>query len=488
MSYDTTIGQGVAYGRTSLPLDSSDRLIYVGNGGSDGADGTSDGNRLATLAAAVGMWQSGHGDQILLADAHAFPEPIPWLGFKSGRSATNPMVIQSYDRADPTNPLKFGNGHLRTGRPRLLATMSQLSAGVGPQFVAIRGLDCGPSTSVSGGQLGFTGSAAVYPGYILFENCILRHTGMAYDVNNAPAVVERLILRGCSMYGYWSGSGLFVDNANVTVEDCIEWHQGWSLNATRDDPLASGGLGTNEGIFMHTNYLTPGHGGLAEATIRRTFIVDGPADSGTHRGNTTFEYNVVMDCPIAASCGGGDSVAIKAPDGTLEIVRYNAILGSEGINSTNPRGYGIIVSNGKPLTEIHHNLIARGQPSSPNAIGLANVADAPQPAYANFHHNLIDSWVTPGLGLTYQTGGNRPDWATPYTTFANNYSDETTGGGNFNRSSLTQPNRYTVQSLAADRGFADKAAMMQYYCDHPELFPARTLQPILFTGYGMSAI
>ena len=69
------------------------------------------------------------GDQVLLAEGTSYDQDIGWLAFKQGYSATYPMVISSYDPADPANEAKYGRGDQRNARPVITAVQSQLGNG-----------------------------------------------------------------------------------------------------------------------------------------------------------------------------------------------------------------------------------------------------------------------------------------------------------------------------------------------------------------------
>ena len=58
---------------------------------------------LKRIPAAMACVANGEGDQVLLGEGTSYNQGIGCLAFKQGYSVTYPMVIWSYDPADPAN-------------------------------------------------------------------------------------------------------------------------------------------------------------------------------------------------------------------------------------------------------------------------------------------------------------------------------------------------------------------------------------------------
>ena len=188
--YDASIGAGVdADGFASLPLRSGAHRFFVNSATGADSNGCSGSQQpsspLKSIPAAMACVANGEGDQVLLAEGTSYNQDIGWLAFKQGYSATYPMVISSYDPADPANEAKYGRGDQRNARPVITAVQSQLGNGT-YNYYAIKGLDFNPGNVASAG-FGFIGKA----GYTLIENNIFRYTGLTFDTADYPAMFRR---------------------------------------------------------------------------------------------------------------------------------------------------------------------------------------------------------------------------------------------------------------------------------------------------------
>lgn len=480
--YDTRIGTGVSIdGYASLPIAPGARYIKLGPGGSDGASGLTHATRLTSLTEAANRITAGQGDQVLLAEGYTPPDSIPYLTFKSGLSAAHPTVFSSYDPTDENNTDKFGRGEVRSARPVITAHQGQVSGGGTYGNIAFVGLEWNPASfdlAVAEG-INFIGEVS----NVLVENCVGHKTGLGATMDHTGQYGP-FIVRNSALFEA-VGTGFFIDHADFTLEDSIMYHHGWPIGNSRDLAYGSGGLDGpgDPGTFIHTVYITPGYNGNAQAISRRNLIADGPGDSGTWRCSTLFEQNVVFDCPISMSLGGGDSYDVKAPSGVMLTGRYNACIGSQGTTTAAPRGYAMISQNGQSGSRMHHNLFARGQPSSPNATAISITSGyTTKETYMEVDNNVIDGWTTSGGGQYIQPSplGDHVHY-NPH----DNWWDDPTSGSNQNISGLTRPNRYTSDTLAVLHGFADAAAMKLYMCLHPELRLQRTLLTEAFDGYGL---
>ena len=282
--YDGSIGAGVdADGFASLPLRSGAHRFFVNSATGADSNGCSGSQQpsspLKTIPAAIACVANGEGDQVLLAEGTSYNQDIGWLAFKQGYSATYPMVISSYDPADPANEAKYGRGDQRNARPVITALQSQLGNGT-YNYYAIKGLDFNPGNVASAG-FGFIGKA----GYALIENNIFRYTALTFDTADFPAfpTTQKLIVRNNSIYGMWNTGGrtggLYVAGyVGPTVEDNVFYHCGWKIGANRDDDPSVGGAT----VFSHSYYLQTNTTG---AIVRRNLSADGAGDGGIARGD-----------------------------------------------------------------------------------------------------------------------------------------------------------------------------------------------------------
>jgi hypothetical protein len=482
--YDTSIGASVdADGFAQLPLRSGAHRYFVSSASGSDGNGCSGAQAAATplktIGAAMGCVQNGSGDQVLLAEGTSYSDTFGWLAFKQGYSAQYPMVIESYDPADPTNEAKYGRGDQRGARPVLSAVQGQAGNGT-YSYIAIKGLDFNPG-NVSGAGVEFVGFAS----YILIENNIFRYTGLSFDTGEGQSVfptTQKIIVRNNSLYGMWNTAGrtggLYVAGyAGPTVEDNVFYHDGWKIGASRDDSPSLGGAT----VFSHSYYLqTNTTGGI----VRRNLSADGAGDGGIARGDSAFTENLFIDNPAAIGVGGGPAYNLDRPTGVNFDVGYNAIMGDADVNSSDLLGWAINTTNGISGSRVHNNLIIRSRnPSGPNVSGFSNNAAFNQPSYAQYDHNVMYQWVALA-GQVYWPGcGAFPVQC--HTTYDSNNWDGPAQGTNTNSASTSFPNPYTAAQLYVALGFADKTAFINYVINHPEAHIQRNARALLFTGYAM---
>jgi hypothetical protein len=483
-TYDTSIGASVdADGFAQLPLRSGAHRYFVNSATGSDSNGCSNAQAsatpLKTITAAMGCVQNGSGDQVLLAEGTSYSDTYGWLAFKQGYSAQYPMVIESYDPADPTNEAKYGRGDQRGARPVLTAIQGQAGNGT-YSYIAIKGLDFNPG-NVSGAGVEFVGFAR----YILIENNIFRYTGLSFDTGDPSTTfptTPKIIVRNNSLYGMWNTGGrtggLYAAGyAGPTVEDNVFYHDGWKIGASRDDDFSVGGAT----VFSHSYYLQTNTTG---AIVRRNLSADGAGDGGIARGDSVFTENLFIDNPAAIGVGGGPTYNLDRPTGVSFDVSYNAIIGDADVNSTHPLGWAINTTNGVSGSRVHNNLIVRSRnPSGPNVSGFSNNAAFNQPSYAQYDHNLMYQWVSMNAQVYWPGCGGFP--AQCFTTYDANNWDGSAQGTNTNSASTSFPNPYTAAQLYAALGFADKTAFINYAINHPEAHIQRNARSLLFTGYGM---
>ena len=496
VTYDTSIGNAVdVNGFADLPLRSGAHRYYVSSAtGSDNnscAGAQNPSAPKATIASAAACIADSNGDQVLVAEGTTYREGLPNMNGRRGFSPLYPTVIQSYDPADAANESKYGRA-TGSNRPVINTAASGMDLGGGGgahpdqpagKFV-VRGFDVNPG-NIGGMYLKIVPSSYGTNDYILFENNIFRYTMVSAESSLGTGQANHFILRNNSFYGSWNATdhvqGAFVDNvANVTFEDNVFWHNGWKVGANRDDPIASGGL-TGDEVFRHAFYL---QNDTTNNIVRRNLIVDGPADGGQYRGDSTVTENVYIDNPMAVALGGGTNYNMVRPNGVALEFAYNAILGDADITSNFPRGEAISSENGTLASSAHNNLIARSRnPSGVNVWAFGTGALFNQASYMTYDHNTVYQWAT--------ASGTHVDNAGPYASqihasYTNNIWDGLASGTNTNVGTATFPNPYTAAQLYAALGFADKQSFINYAIAHPEAHIQRNARALLFTGYGVN--
>jgi hypothetical protein len=503
ITYDTSVGNGVdGAGFADLPLHSGASRYFVNSAtGSDANSCTaakSPSTPRATITATANCVTKGAGDQILVAQGTRYGD-FPNLTDMDGFSPVYPTVIQSYDPADPTNEAKIGRATGGT-RPVIAKTGKwaiMMGGGTSPKYTAIRSFDFNPG-NLSEQEINFFPNTNGYPDYFLFENNIVRYAAFGANLGHGGTTeTAGWVIRGNAFYGAWSATpgyhsqGIFLSWVSYTLEDNVIWHAGWKIGASRDDFTENGGLGTAiaggaiEGIFRHPIYAQLTTSGVS----RRNLVIDGAADGGSYRGDILAYENLGIDNPIAMGLGGGNNYETLRPDGQTIEAHHNVFLGDAQIAGTaGAYGWGIDVTNGKPGSSIHHNVLAHAHAGN-TSHAFETKADFDLPSYAYWHDNVAYQWTASG---STHTKGNF-FISEVFDTYDYNKWDDSASGTNANSGSPTPPNPYTADQLYAAQGFtgssaaARKQAFIDYVISHPEDHSKqRTMLSYALSGYGVA--
>lgn len=443
--YDTSVGAGMTGASANLPLNTAGgaRRFFVNSvGGSNSftaTESTDPAKPLATIAKGVSYMTSLKGDQVLVAENSSYSEKIPNLGLLFGASRMFPTTVQSYDPLDPLNESKYGRS-FGTKRPVVTGTgVHSIAFGIGGgqiRNLALRGFDFNPG-NIAGNMIKLNDMG----GGFLLENLICRFMDTEWDTGGSPIGALDGIIRGCAIYGGFDVpanhmQNIYLHGINYTIEENFLWAAGMQVPIDRD---ASTGGGDQ---FKHGLYIQNGSNG----TVRRNLIMDPSATAAQCRGDTDAYGNIIIDAPIAFSLGGGTNYHDTSPaDGVNLQCHHNFTFGDADINSVIPdgqRGWGISSAGGKIGSSSHHNGFARGNPARPNKqLFVTGVDYSDRTSYMDFHDNSTYQWANAGR-THFTSSGGFP--ANLHDTYENNYWGELTGGGNFNESLLTGPNRMTA--------------------------------------------
>jgi hypothetical protein len=499
VTYDTSIGNGVdANGFASLPLRAGAKRFYVNSSTGSDSNGCSAAQSasapLATVKAAVGCVTDGEGDQVLIAEGTSYPRGLAYIGNKGGYSPQYPFVIQSYDPADPTNEAKFGRAS-GSNRPLINIAGADMTGGFiqgGPtdtarQYRAIRGLELNPGNIPDVALSAFRGLAGGTPDYLLFENDIFAYTALTVSFTGAPPRAQHVVVRNSSFYGEWGNSlsdhaqGIFASWLDgLTVEDCVFWHNGWNVNATRgSDPTVGGPTMFNHPIYAQDD--------TRNTVVRRNVFIDSSSDGGELKGGGIYTQNLSLDNPIGAYFGYGNTYSIDAPNGVNIQASYNAILGGGGIN-TSPMDWGIETQNGAPGSLVHHNVLAY----SSALAGYGLMADAAAdttgvalPNYITFDSNVTYQWSKSGHIQAIHLSSGTASISLIHASYTNNLWDDPTSGTNTNNSGHSFPNAYTEATLLAALGYPDHASFVNDLIRNPEKHVQRQAVLLMLNGYGV---
>jgi hypothetical protein len=496
--YDTSIGKGVGVdGFADLTIGTSGKKIFVGPGGSDGANGLTPATRKLSLtgSGAVSVLTPGAGDKVLIAENYATPDALPWFPSCNGQNAANPTCFQSYDPADPLNEAKYGRASDRNAQPIVKYTDSNGNGTTPYGFIAVQGL------RFDEGNVQRRGITLLGPAqYILYDHCIVAYGGTSISREGLGPRTGHHVYRGCAIYGAWNDGGrtggcFAAEVDDVTAEDCTFFNCGWKIGTTRTfigtkydidgnaTPeylawIAAGG----PTIYSHTLYF---HQSTDRIIARRNLMADGSADAGSLRGdNGEYYENAIIRNPIGTGMGSGYQYYVERPTGVTFRAHHNLTMAGIDLDNQSPRGHAFLVSNGKPGSSVDHNLSIRNATTDSGRFAYGNNADYDQDSYCDFHDNTAFGWSA--------SGGTNSDLAffpaRVHSTRNNNRWDDPASGSNVQSNAGMFPNPYTEAELYTAIGVAgvtDYASLMAKAIAHPELHLARILQSTAFAGYGM---
>ena len=335
-------GAPASAGWTEFEPSADSRIVYVSSSlGNVANDGFSEASPKASIAQGVLLLRHGMPDWLLLKAGDTFDEGLgQWK--KSGRSASEPMLVSSY------SPAGIGLGErpvLRTGNQAALVTSGGGGSPPRIEHVAFVGLHLFAHT-FTGGEPNPNGVGLLQPVRdFLIEDCRIEgySTGLVVQGFNGRhedfRLRRSLVLDNNSTDG-GNPQGLYVVNSdNVLIEENVFDSNGWDPN----DPEAPAD------IFSHNVYVDENNSGVV---LRANLIVNGASHGAQMRAGGIAEDNVFLRNTIALMMAGR-----AGPQQNPAVARNNVILDGRDIDSANERGWGIDFNN-IVSGEIRGNIIA----------------------------------------------------------------------------------------------------------------------------------
>lgn len=324
-----------------------------------------------------------------------------------GHGATNPTCMQSFDPADPLNTAKHGRAGTGNRGPRPIWVVG---TGEFPQNANIATFDYGgwafrglEYRSPGNGQYVTWGGQN---NNLLWENVVFNNVQITLESNIAQTsgYSSNNILRMCSSFGQYDvgGShicGIFSAYTNLTIEDCVFWHCGWKVGASRDTPVSQGG----PDIYKHCVYLDNHRG--TTSVLRRNVMVDGSASGLSLRGNHQCHHNVIIDCPTPDFMSGGSGSDTESPSGVTQQAYCQLVMGGADINSGTPRSLGFRTSDGTPSSYYAYSLYINnpGYGQVNNAWLTVQNAIPAQISNIGFYHNRAYAFAPDARRLVQST-------------------------------------------------------------------------------------
>jgi hypothetical protein len=502
--YDNRVGLGSdASGIPILTKDANAQYIYWNPSHANASDsnaGTDPNYPKATPASAWSALRNGYGDWLLMAQGATYSGGFGQIANRSGLSASYPIVVTTYNPAAPADVAQMRASHVTMGTAQSQTPLSGYN--FTGQNIVFENIDfSGPFTTGNTNNVSFlnwTEQTTSTTPNVLFHNVRFLRTQIEIQSTGVAGVrMSGLVFRHCA-FAYTSEStghaqGLYLDGTQeITVEDSVFYHNGWSDDGTRDTASNS------PTIYNHNVYVQSSSYGLL---FRRN--VNGHAsESGLMmRGDGVVNDNVFANNPVNFTIGGGVAYNVHRPDGITYEARNNVIVGSEDIDSNTPRGFGIGFENTQDGGVFDSNIIANiGTHSTGNIYPVSSIWLSDQfnlPTYFNMTNNIVWRWAPNYTTNTY-TGDNefiarlssRQYPAQLHFTYSGNVIHNDTNPTGDNRqtpvTAYPDPTRDTY-SYATANGYATETALWQAMVANPKATWAKNIGDYIRAGYGISS-
>ena len=363
-----------AAGWTEFPKSADALTIYVSSsGGDDANDGLSEAKPVKSLAKGKSLVRSGFGDHLLLKRGDVWTAGFgEWT--KSGKSASDPMVISTYGDA-VERPL------LKTGASEGLAVYKTVN------YIAVMGVHFyahtrDPKSPEFVGGAGLEGIRwfADATDFLHIEDVVIQSyagtnlsviAGTQGSIKNVT-VRRSIIVDSYRDYDIGHAQGIYADKVSgLLIEENLLDHNGWNETAFHATK-------TN---FNHNMYIQVSCENL---TVRRNISTRASSHGLQARPGGTVEHNLFVDNATGFSFGLVLGANAPKPGGVTGDVRANVIRdsGDLGTQDGEARGLGMQIGNIKQAT-VEDNVIAHDKSAKPygaaielgsnNGIGIENL-------------------------------------------------------------------------------------------------------------------
>jgi len=374
----------VAFGRggwTTFERSADALQVFVSHSeGDDGNDGFSPATPKRTIAAGVALLRDGFPDWLLLRRGDAWQESLgQWK--KSGRGLNEPMVVSTYGDA-LQRPL------LLTGTQGGVWTHGGSGSSNAIDCLAIVGLHFRPDGYTGNG--GCVGAQFLQPSsHLLIEDC--KFVGYSTNVvfqgfegRHRDFRLRRSVLvdaHNNHVTGEHS-QGLYVHNVDgLLIEENVFDHNGWSKTVP----------GAHADMFSHNLYIANGNTGVQ---VRGNLIANGSSHGLQLRCGGSVVNNLFVQNSISLLVGGGTD---PEPGGVRADVLGNVIVEGKDIDLSNPRGWGIVLSNISSGNVAYNVIAGNTLGSQPAALVLDGDATGDNGSTIGVHEtsivgNIVYNW------------------------------------------------------------------------------------------------
>jgi hypothetical protein len=379
-------------GFTTVTPSSDTKTIFVSTSdGSDSNTGLSADAPVKSLAKGVSLLRSGSPDWMLLKKGDVWNEAFPsWT--KSGRSASEPMLVSSYGSGTQRPDIKAGT---KNGFASITAFHDVAVLGLHLE-ANTRNPDSADYTGTDGGY----GIQIISPvnGFLVEDNQV-DHFKYNLSLQGFSGYAKNISVRRNSITDSYDpgakSQGLYASMTDgLTIDGNVFDHNGWNEKIASAKP--------NE--FSHNIYLWENN---TNSVVRNNIIANASSHGLQARGGGIIENNLFLRNPIGALLGNGSTVTAGGVSGR---VTGNVFIDDRDINGA-ARGWAIEVGNLKAggNTIVSDNIIASDTQNKYPAIKLetdTGATNASQGVGINdltITRNIVYKWYQ---GLNIASGFN----------------------------------------------------------------------------------
>lgn len=391
---------GASSGWTALNPSPDSRVVYVSSSsGSDSNNGLSEAAPKRTIAAGYSQLRNGYPDYLLLKRGDVWNETLGNWG-KSGRSATEPMVVMAYGTTGDRPLLNTGNAEGMTTPTLDLKFLAFVSLHLSAHTRT-------PSSSGTPVGMNFVCTGGTW----LFEDMFFERYANNLIIQGWPGRVSGVKIRRSIFYNPIRADAgntqMYLDNV-----DGIFMEESYMINTKSNDSLTA----TNGTKMSHGAYL---HESCGPVTVIGSVAYNNRTNFSIRTGGTV-KHNL--------SIRGGQAFQIGYGDMTPATVFGNVITESRNHWDGQPLGQGIVISGSNGVNATY-NLTANSTDGGDHYTFWLD----PNNATVNINHNVSYNWrQSVWEAPLIMFNGASPG---PITVSANDYQQ--TGG------------KYCVQFLSA---------------------------------------
>jgi hypothetical protein len=376
--------------------------IYVSSStGNDANDGKSPETAVKTLKKGASLLKSGRPDWLLLKRGDAWVDETLYtettganenkngVWNKSGRSASEPMVISYYGDMTKSRP------RLKTGVKSAIFTANDDTVNhvaiVGLRFSAHTRDKSQPGFQVARGYSGINWQSKTDG--LLLEDVYVDHykDAVMLQASSQDAIQNVKIRRSLLVDSYQPetapspfkhSQGIYADRVkNLSIEENVIDHNGW----------AEGIEQAPKTIYNHNIYIQVSCKNL---NVEGNILTRGAGHGLQARPGGTVADNLFAQNPLAMSFGLVRGDKDPLPGGVVGEVSGNVILEGNDISSTLKRGYGMEIANIKSAT-VSDNIIAHNKSASKYGYAIQFDSDQDAGIYnLVVENNIIHNWAS----------------------------------------------------------------------------------------------